>query len=193
MKASANQIYYGVNVDCDVLSDGKRSFARYNTYKSYEEALAVYNVLAQQNEPKLWENVDIEEIFYDEKTCQWKYFVLKSTLSDALMKNKDYWEKRKALNPIIYDFSIEEDYDSDNRVINICWLKLGYMSPSSGCGYFHYSTVEEFKRSLAEVKPLRSCTPKEISEYTYWLSDNECLFNKNSFLTKLEQLARAME
>lgn len=173
-------IGYGINLG-HIKKDGSIEFERFTTVGTLEKAENIFNALTGGVETHYWEEVEIEEI-YETGTGDHEYNVIKNGPPLQEMENKQYWDRMKMLNAeLIHGIDIREDQNPDGSPINICWLKLGYLSPSSGCGYFHYSSIAEFLKGLKTVKHVSDpgLGRKDIEEYLWWLEDNEVLFDKD--------------
>lgn len=178
---------------------------RYNGYSNFGEAKIVAESLINNESGLMRYNsknilyVTVQKVTCDENDGDFTYnslgFLPNAAISpefnDIIMRSDAFFEVDiKPLDSCIYDFSICEDKDSEGHVINICWLKLGYVSPSSNCGFFHFSSLSELLTLLSQVKIYRECGPKEQEEYMFWLASNTCLFKSKDSEKMIEDIAR---
>lgn len=182
-----NVVGYGINIG-HIQSDGDIEYERYTTVDTLEEAEVVFNVLTADIETSFWDEVQIEKIWERGDEGDYDYDEVKRGWPNQGMLNKTYWNRVKTLNHQIFDFTIEADYE-DNKPLNICWLKLGYISPDSGVGFFYYSSVSEFKKLLRKVRYISDSdiTVSDIKQYLSWLESNECLFDASK--SQIEQIS----
>lgn len=172
---------YGVNIG-HIQADGDVEYERFSTFNTLKEAEKAFDVLTGDIEVSFWDESQIEEI-WERGDGDYDYEVIKEghpNNSDHLMTNKAYWKRVAALNAKkINSIDVEADHDC-GRVLNICWLTLGYVSPDSNCGFFYYSSKEEFERLFSDVKHISdpNITKNQIKEYLYWLENNEHLFKE---------------
>ena len=182
---------YSVNIGY-LQGDGDVEFERYATFDTLKEAENAFNVLTGDIETDFWDEVQIEKIWERGDEGDYDYEVIKEgrpNNDSHLMINKTYWKRVAALNTKkINSIDVEADHDCD-RVLNICWLNLGYISPDSNCGFFYYSSKKEFDKLFSEVKHISepAITKGQIKEYMNWLECNECLFKKDK--SQIEQIS----
>lgn len=182
---------YGVNIG-HLQEDGNVEYERYATFDTLKEAENAFNVLTGDIETDLWDEVQIEKIWERGDEGDYDYEVIKEgrpNNDSHLMTNKAYWKRIVTVNSKkIHDFEVEADHDC-GRVLNICWLNLGYISPDSDCGFFYYSSKKEFDKLFSEVKHISepAITKSQIKEYLSWLECNECLFKKDK--SQIEQIS----
>lgn len=103
--------------------------------------------------------------------------------------------------------NISEEEQNDNGMTVVVWLKFPYISTTSGTGYFHCSSENEFIANLKTIKPIVtfddlqnvesenysefasneiSLTKKQLWNETikYWKKENENVIRlKNNFIT----------
>ena len=96
-----------------------------------------------------------------------------------------------------YSERISEIINKDNfnfvtrRDINICFLKLGWISPQSNCGFFHYETQEEFCKCIQEIHHIsKEKNIEKVKEYLGWLLCNQQMFDKNK--AQIEQIFKML-
>lgn len=173
-------IGYGVNIG-HIQVDGDVEYERFSTFNTLKEAEKTFDILTGDIETGYWDEVQIEEIWERGDGSDYGYEVIKEgrpNNNNHFMTNKSYWKRVATLNAKkINSIDVEADHDC-GRVLNICWLTLGYVSPDSNCGFFYYSSREEFERLFSDVKHIsdQSVTKSQIKEYLSWLECNECLF-----------------
>ncbi len=178
---------YGVNIG-HIQPDGDVEYERYVTVGTLEEAEAVFNTLTGDIETDFWDEVQIEKIWEKGYGIDYDYDEVKRGWPNQGMLNKTYWNRIKTLNHQIFDFTIEADYEG-GKPLNICWLKLGYVHPDFGVGFFYYSSVDEFKKSLKKVRHISDAgiTAGDIKQYLSWLRHNSYLFDASK--PEIEQIS----
>lgn len=181
---------YGVNVG-RIQNYTHLEYERFSTFENLADAMKCFKVLTGNVETNFWDRVQVEQIWEREDDGDYSYDVIKEGYPNNIMLDNLYWDKIKLLNHQIYNFTIDADRENE-KVLNICWLKLGYISPSSGDGFFHYSSVKEFEKLLNEVKHISDPSIKieDIKEYLAWLEANECLFDKSK--SQIEQISNML-
>lgn len=184
-------IGYGVNIGH--LKGGDVEYERFDNYSTYEEAKKAYDILVGGGEQHLWVVTQLEEIRENSKG-DIDYSTLNEDLSGVFLE-KSFWDNEKTLiSSVIQSFELEADKEADGTIQNICWLKLGYFSPSSDCGFFHFSSVEEYKKSLWGIKHISDSdvTATELKEYLKWLGCNEVLFEDSAEDSQIAQLVACL-
>lgn len=171
---------YGINIlrwTSDYL------WERLISYDNLEEAQSTYEWLFSiLNDPKqeLFVAIELIKILQDKTTEDYEYESLKEAYHDtAMMMSKSYWDQQRVYaGGIVDNFTINDDQNSDGSPINICWLTLGWVSPASNAGYFHFSSKKEFDEELDKVMALSQCDKKATADYLEWvLVDNPHLLN----------------
>lgn len=181
---------YGINIG-RTQKGGEVEYERYSTVETLEKAQVIFRALTGDLEVNLWDEVEIEKIWERGDEGDYDYEVVQKGHPNngaGFMKNETYWDRIKLLNQKkIYSFDLDADRDGD-RILNICWLALGYVSPDSGCGFFYYSSKKQFERLFSEVKHIsdESLTKGQIKDYLEWLESNEVLFRKDK--SQVEQI-----
>ena len=183
---------YGVNVGH--IQGVKIEYERFSTFEFLVDAMKCFNVLTGNIETTFWDKVQVEQIWEREDGGDYKYDTVKEGYPNdmnRLMLDNLYWERIKFLNHQIYDFTIDADREND-KVLNICWLKLGYISSDSGDGFFYYSSIKEFEKLLRGIRHISNPDIKkeDIKQYLAWLEANECLFDKNK--SQIEQISNML-
>lgn len=182
---------YGVNVG-HIKNYVRLEYERFSTFETLVDAMKCFKVLTGNVETNFWDRVQVEQIWEREDSGDYEYDVIKEGCpnnSDHLMTNKAYWKRVKTLNSKkINGIDIEADHDC-GRVLNICWLNLGYISPDSDCGFFYYSSKKEFDKLFSEVKHISEpvITKGQIKDYLNWLESNEHLFKEGR--SQIEQIS----
>lgn len=182
---------YGVNIG-HLQADGDIEYERFSTFGTLKEAEKAFDALTGDIETGYWDEVQIEEIWERGDGGDYDYEVIKEGCpnnDNHIMVNKIYWQRVKTLNSKkINGIDIEADHDC-GRVLNICWLNLGYISPDSACGFFYYSSKKEFDKLFSEVKHISEpvITKGQIKEYLNWLESNEHLFKEGR--SQIEQIS----
>lgn len=181
---------YGVNVG-HIKNYVRLEYERFSTFETLVDAMKCFKVLTGNVETNFWDRVQVEQIWEREDGGDYEYDVIKEDQPNNVMLDNLYWDKIKLLNQQIYDFTVDADREND-KVLNICWLKLGYISPDSGDGFFHYSSINEFKRLLGKVRHISNPDIKkeDIKQYLAWLESNECLFDKGK--SQIEQISNML-
>lgn len=189
----------GYVVNLAILSGNRLEYERFNGYSKLEEAQIIAKSLAN-NESKTFNSdnllyVNVEKVECDEdgdfNYTELKQYSKGSMIDTELMLNEDFFELTiKQKFPFIHSFSIEEDHNSDGTPINICWLKLGYVSPSSNCGFFHFTSIDQMLIELDLIEIYRNCESEEQEEYMFWLASNTCLFMTRDPEERIEKIAK---
>lgn len=181
---------YGVNVG-HIKNYVRLEYERFSTFETLVDAMKCFKVLTGNVETNFWDRVQVEQIWEREDGGDYEYDVIKEDQPNNVMLDNLYWDKIKLLNQQIYDFTVDADREND-KVLNICWLKLGYISPDSGDGFFHYSSINEFERLLGKVRHISNPDIKkeDIKQYLAWLESNECLFDKGK--SQIEQISNML-
>lgn len=177
-KKSPKLVGYAVNLGT-VKDGGDIEYVRYTTVDTLKSAEKVLGVLTMDHETKYWDEVQVEEI-YEYENGDFDYKEIRRDWPNKGMLNKAYWDCVARMNSkVVHGIDIAADYE-DFEPQNICWLQLGYFSPLSDCGYFYYSSIEEFNDAIKHIKHLSDSdvTTTQIKEYLDWATDNECLFSK---------------
>ncbi len=199
IKDTLNPGETGYVVNVFTRSNNKLECERFDGYTKESEALIVAESLVD-NESKIFSSKQVVYTTVEEVECNpnngnfnykvLEYFTTNQMMNKNSMLNEDFFNMVQKKFPYIYDFTIEEDHEEDGTPINICWLKLGYLSPSSNCGFFHFTSVESMFKDLSLVEVYQNCNKNVQEEYMFWLASNTCLFNSKNNEEIIEQIAR---